>query len=93
MVRNNIPMDSIVVKMSAEEAIMPMRMSMIKSQADVLDSIKRSIERTKKGDRVIVVGVGNTSGVGNNAGDAEKTRKWVDGYEKKLKAAKKKKAD
>ncbi len=91
VVKNDIPMDSIVVKMSAEEAIMPLRMSMIKAFPSVIESIKRSLEMTKKGDKIVIVGVGNTSGVGNNSTDAEKTAKWVEGYEKRLNAKKKKK--
>ncbi len=90
VVRANIPMDSIVVKMSSEEAIMPLRKSMINALPNVMDSLQRSISRSKKGANIIVVGVGNTSGVGNSKTDAEKTAKWVESYEKKLKEAKKK---
>ncbi len=91
VVKGGIPMDSIVVKMSSEEAIMPLRMSMIKSYDTVMDCVSRSISLTKKGDKVVIVGVGNTSGVGNTYADAEKTAKWVAAYERKLKASKKKK--
>jgi hypothetical protein len=91
VVKNRIPMDSIVVKMSAEEAIQPLRMSMIKSYHNVIGAIERSISRTKKGDKIIIAGVGNTSGVGNDRHAAEETVKWVQKYERKLKAKKKKK--
>lgn len=91
VVRKGIPIDSIVVKMSSEEAIKPLRMSMIKAYDNVMDSVKRSIEMTKKGSNLIVVGVGNTSGVGNSSNDCEKTLKWVQSYERKLKSKKKKK--
>jgi hypothetical protein len=90
VVKNDIPMDSIVVKMSAEEAIKPLRMSMIKAYPDVTASISRSLERTKKGDKVIIVGVGNTSGIGNNRKDADKVIKQVEKYERKLKSKKRK---
>jgi hypothetical protein len=39
---------------------------------------------------VIVVGVGNTSGVGNSAKDAEAVKEWVEKHEKDLKARQKK---
>ena len=90
VVKNSIPMDSIVVKMSAEEAIQPLRMSMIKSFHNVMGSIDRSMSRTKKGDKVIMVGVGNTSGVGNSKKDAEEIVKRVQTYERTRKAKKKK---
>ncbi len=91
VVKNKIHMDSIVVKMSAEEAIQPLRMSMIKSYHNVLGAIDRSLSRTKKGAKVIIVGVGNTSGVGNDKKAAEDTVKFVQKYERKLKLKKKKK--
>lgn len=89
-VKQDIPIDSIIVKMSSEEAIQPMRKTMIKSLPKVKDSIKRSISRTKKGDKVIIVGVGNSSGIGTGRADAEKTARWVEKYERKLKTKKKK---
>ena len=91
VVKNRIPMDSIVIKMSAEEAIQPLRMTMLNAHKNVMDSIKRSISRTKKNDKIIIVGVGNTSGVGNNSKLAEETAKWVKNYEKKMEKSKKKK--
>jgi len=85
VVKNNIPLDSIVVKMSQEEAIMPMRKTIKDALPKVRESIKRSLERTKKGDKVIIVGVGNTSGIGNSEKDVRKAEKWIDSYEKRLK--------
>ena len=74
VVKKGIPLDSIVVKMSQEEAIMPMR-----------KAIKRSLERTKRGDTVIVVGVGNTSGIGNSEESVKEVSGWVDSYERRYK--------
>jgi hypothetical protein len=91
VVRNDIPIDSIIVKMSSEEAIQPMRKSMLKSITNVEESVKRSITTTKKKGKIIIIGVGNTSGVGNGRKDAEKTAKWVEEYEKKIKTKKKNK--
>lgn len=93
VVKNRIPMDSIVVKMSAEEAIQPLRMSMISAFQNVTESINRSISRTKKGDRIIIVGVGNTSGVGNNKKESEDVVNLVKKHEKMLAETKKKKKD
>lgn len=89
--KKGIPLDSIIVKMSQEEAIMPMRKAIKDSLPEVRKSIKRSLERTKRGDKVILVGVGNTSGVGDSGKSVEKVSKWVDAYEKRLKQAMKKK--
>lgn len=90
--KKSIPLDSIIVKMSQEEAIMPMRKAIKDSLPEVRNAIKRSLERTtKRGDKVILVGVGNTSGVGDSGKSVERVSKWVDAYEKKLKQAMKKK--
>ena len=56
-----------------------------------MESIRRSVSKTKRGESVIILGVGNTSGVGNNKKDADKTTEWVKKTERKLKA--KKRAD
>lgn len=89
-VKNNIPLDSIIVKMKPEEAIMPMRKAIKDAIPQVMNRIKDSLGRTKKGENVIIVGVGNTSGVGNSKASAEKTGRWVDENEKKIQRMKKK---
>lgn len=89
VVKKEIPLDSIVVKMSQEEAITPMRKAIKDAIPEVKESIKRSLERTRKGDNIIIVGVGNTSGVGNDDKAAREVEKWVDRNEKRMKEEKK----
>ncbi len=89
-VKNEIPLDSIIVKMKPEEAIMPMRKAVKDAIPKVMERIKESLGRTKKGENVIIVGVGNTSGVGNSKPAADKVSKWVDEHEKKIQRMKKK---
>lgn len=90
-IKKKIPLDSIIIKMSAEEAITPMRKKIRDAMPKVRESLNRSIERTSKGDKIIIVGVGNTSGVGNTEEDTKKTDKWIEAHEKKLEIEKKKK--
>ncbi|MCK4335742.1 MAG: DUF1512 family protein, partial [Candidatus Aenigmarchaeota archaeon] len=89
-VKSDIPLDSIIVKMRPEEAIMPMRKAIKDAIPQVMERIKDSLGRTKKGENVIIVGVGNTSGVGNSISSADKTSRWVDEHEKKIQRMKKK---
>ncbi len=91
VVKKKIPLDSIVVKMSQEEAIMPMRKAIKDAMPEVRQALKRSLERTKKGSKVIVVGVGNTSGVGDSGDTVKKVSEWVDKYERRYKEMQKKK--
>jgi hypothetical protein len=88
-VKSNIPLDSIIVKMKPEEAIMPMRKEIKDAVPGAIERVKEAIRRTKKGEKVIIAGVGNTSGVGNNAKAAKATEKWVDEHDKKMKEKKK----
>jgi hypothetical protein len=79
--------------MGQEEAIMPMRKAIKDAVPEVMESLKRSLERAKKGERVIVFGVGNSSGIGNTKKAAESAKKWVDENEKRFLAEKKKKKE
>jgi hypothetical protein len=85
VVKKGVPLDSIVVKMSQEEAIMPMRKAVKDALPMVRKSIKRSLERTKRGDSVIVVGVGNTSGIGDSGKSVKEVSEWIDKYERRYK--------
>ena len=89
-VKNDIPLDSIIVKMKPEEAIMPMRKAIKDAVPHVTGRIKDSLARANKGENVIIVGVGNTSGVGNSKSHADKTSRWVDEHERKIERMKKK---
>jgi len=89
-VKFNIPLDSVIVKMRSEEAIMPMMKDIKDAVPKALERVNEAVKRTNKGEKVIIVGVGNTSGVGNSAKAAKETEKWVDAYDKKMKEKKKK---
>jgi hypothetical protein len=91
VVKRDIPIDSIIVKMSSEEAIMPLRKTMIDAYPQVEGAVRRSIETAKGKGKIIIIGVGNTSGVGDGSKEAEKTARWVESYERRLAEKKKKK--
>ena len=60
----NIPLDSIIVKESLEEAITTMKKEIAESAEKVARKIIKTIEeKTEPGDVVLVVGVGNTVGI------------------------------
>ncbi len=86
LMKKKIPIDSIVIKMGVEEAIKPMKPEVLKSLNDVNDYMMRSIRRTKKGRTIVVVGVGNTIGVGNKKNETKDIEKLI----KKLNKSKKK---
>jgi len=73
--KKDIPLDSIVIKMSQEEAIQPMKKDILLSVGRAIKSVEESLARTK--GKIIVVGVGNSTGVGNNKKEAEKAEKLI----------------
>lgn len=76
-VKNKIPLDSIIVKMSQEEAIMAMEKSVLEATPRVLEILDETIDRTKEKGILVVIGVGNTSGVGNNRKEAKKSEEEI----------------
>jgi hypothetical protein len=65
ILKNKIPVNAIIVKQDIGDAVSPMRKEVFDAADPVIARIKRLIlERTKKGDNVIIAGIGNTIGIG-----------------------------
>lgn len=63
--RYNIPIDSIIVKESLEEAITTMKKEIAEAAENVIKRIREIVLRgTKEGDTVIIAGIGNSMGIG-----------------------------
>lgn len=65
----NIPLDSFLVKMSQEEAITPMPLEVFKAVDPIIKRIEENISASK--GPILVVGVGNSCGIGNDAKSIE----------------------
>jgi len=68
----NIPLEAIVIRMSVEEAISPMNKKIASSVNSAVSLIKNSLLSVEAGKAAIVVGVGNTCGIGNSEKEVEK---------------------
>ncbi len=86
--KKGIPLDSIVIKMSAEEAIMPMRAAIVKAWPAVREAILRSLEDVKADQTAIIACIGNSSGIGNGPDAIERVERIVQRYERSLKQKK-----
>jgi len=75
VVKRNIPLDSIVIKMSQEEAIQPIKSEVLASVPRVLRIVDERIKATKRSGAVLVVGVGNSCGMGNNKREIAESEK------------------
>lgn len=72
-VKQRVPVDAIVIKESFREAIGPLNKRLAKAADATVERVKRAIrERTKSGDTVVVAGIGNTIGIGQNAKELPK---------------------
>lgn len=61
----HIPINAVIVKEDIGDAVSPMRKEISDSVDKVIERVKNVVlERTKEGDKVIIVGVGNSIGVG-----------------------------
>ena len=65
VVKYEIPIDAIIIKESLEDALGPMKKSLVDAVPKVVEKMKNAIlRRTVKGDTIIIAGIGNTSGIG-----------------------------
>jgi hypothetical protein len=65
VVKHKIPLNAVVVKEDIGDAVSPMRKEIADSAEEVIERVKNVIlERTKEGDKIVIVGVGNTIGIG-----------------------------
>ena len=65
VVKYKIPLNAIIIKEDIGDAVSPLRKEIADSVDKVIERVKNVIlERTKEGDKIIIVGVGNTIGVG-----------------------------
>ncbi len=72
-----IPLDAIAIKMSQEEAIMPMKLEVLNSLNKVTKLLEDNIKKTRERGNIIVVGVGNSSGIGNDKKAVEDAGKQI----------------
>ncbi len=84
------PLDSIVVKVGMEEAIAPMLKDVYNAVPRAIELVKKSILRTPKKSKVIVIGVGNSCATPDNPKDLKKVKDLVEMLDKKAKDEKKK---
>jgi len=70
-----VPIESVAIKMVPEEAIMNMPTDVLKAVPRAVYAVEQNIKNTKRKGTIIVMGVGNTSGVGNNKKSVEQAEK------------------
>lgn len=65
ILKYRIPINAVIIKEDIGDSVSPMRKEIFDAVDKAIERIKQVIlERTKEGDKVIIVGVGNTIGIG-----------------------------
>jgi hypothetical protein len=65
LVKYKIPVNAVIVREDIADAVSPMRKEIADSVDSVIERVKSVVlERTKEDDKIIIVGVGNTIGIG-----------------------------
>jgi hypothetical protein len=65
ILKYRLPINAVIIKEDIGDAISPMRKEIFDAADKAIERIKQVIlERTKEGDKVIIVGVGNSIGIG-----------------------------
>ncbi|MCD6368033.1 MAG: DUF1512 family protein [Candidatus Aenigmarchaeota archaeon] len=94
--KKKIPIDSIGIKEVGETAIYPMKEEILKSLPRVKEKLMEFIKKGDKNEKILVIGFGNTSGIGNSKKGLEKTfetiKKKIREMKKEEEAKKKKKS-
>jgi len=85
LIPKKIPIDSIVVKVGFEEAIIPMKKEIYDALPKVHEYVKKAAGRAKRGEKLIVIGVGNSCGIGNSKKELHTVKPLVEQLDKKLK--------
>ncbi len=86
-----IPLDAIAIKVSDEEALQAMPKIVADAVPAAIEKVKETVGRTRRGKRILVIGVGNTCGIGNSAPAVKEALNKLAKYRKRIKPEKEEK--
>jgi hypothetical protein len=90
-VKRKLPLDAIVIKVNEVEALTPMAKEVLAAVPKAVAAVEAAINRAKKGERILVMGVGNTVGIGNSRAAASEAVQRIKSAIRRAEAEKKKK--
>jgi len=79
------PIDGIGIKVGLFDAIAPMRKEVMDSIPKVHEAVVRAVKRAKQKEKILIIGVGNSSGIGDNKKAVEAVRELIVKNDKKMK--------
>ena len=72
-----------MIKVSEEEALEPMRKEVLDAIPESMENIKEILKRSKNKEKVLIIGVGNTCGIGNSIEDTKDVEKKIRSHKEK----------
>ena len=89
VINKNLPLDAIAIKVSDEDALGPMNKLLFNAVPKAQQTLRERIKKTRRGERILVMGVGNTCGVGNDYRTMLKTKEKLRKHMRKINQKKK----
>ncbi|MEM5814955.1 MAG: DUF1512 family protein [Candidatus Aenigmatarchaeota archaeon] len=82
--KKKLVLDTYIIKMSNEEALIPMKEEILEGGRRTKSLIEKNIKESREG-RILIIGVGNTCGIPNNKKELESVFKKIEENSKKIK--------
>jgi len=89
-VKRNIPLDAVAIKLSDEDALEPIKKEVLDSVPKVVEAVKKAVLRSSKNEKILILGIGNTCGIGNDFNSVAKSEEIIKNHIKKTEEKKKK---
>lgn len=89
-VNRQIPLDAVVIKVNEEEALSPMPKDVLTAVPNALEAVKDAVKRAGRREQILIIGIGNTCGIGNNAASVKKAEEKIRAALRKAKPEEKK---
>jgi len=89
VVKKNIPLDAVAIKVSEEEALEPMRKEVFDAVPEAIENVRQIVKRGKSNEKILIIGVGNTCGIGNSSDELKGLEKKIRAHTEKTKEKKK----
>ena len=76
-VKRNIPLDAVAIKLSEEDALEPMKNEVLNAVPKAIENVKKAVLRSNKNDKILILGVGNSCGIGNDFNSLSKAEEKI----------------
>jgi hypothetical protein len=88
-VKRNIPLDAVAIKLSEEDALESIKKDVLDSVPKAIEAVKKAVLRSNKNEKILIMGIGNTCGIGNDFNSVAKVEEKIKNHIKKTEEKKK----